>query len=377
MLLRKHLSTLVLLLWASVFAQNYEWGPLHVAAINNDAIAIATLANTGADLEAREGHDEWTPLHTAAFHNNYAAVQALIDAGADINARDRRFEQAIHLTVNSAIVRLLVESGASASSEGHHRTSILHLVSGRGDAELVKFLIDNGADVHHMQAEGLRAIHFAASSGNPQVIRYLIEAGAEVNEQVDGGMTALHYAAMNSTTLVACELMAAGADVNQPTWSGSLPIDFARTDEMRQLLQTATCTPRQSSTNTPASSHGLASLRSPQWDLPVTPEDAALLSELFSRLDAVQEPCPTYLQEELAAEQALAACGYIPSHYAGDRGRNQADRWLNLMSGLTWLSPWQTNPTFGTVRELSVGAYTYFIAIDDAIAAVYVIRLLD
>lgn len=351
--------------------------PLHEAAIRNDVIAIAALANAGSDLEARAGSDEWTPLQVAALENNYAAVQALIEAGADITARDRRFEQAIHLTENNDIVRLLLEAGANAAAEGHHRTSILHLVSGCGDAELVKLLIDNGADVQHIQAEGFRPLHFAARSRDPQVIRYLIEAGAGVNDAVDGGMTPLHFAALNSTTLAACELIAAGADVNQPTWDGSLPIDFARSDEMRQVLQAASCTAQQSSSDAPESSQGLAPLRSTQWDLPVTPEDAALLSEFFSRLDAIQEPCPSYLQEELAAEQALAACGYAPSHYTGNAGRNQADRWLDLLPGLTWLSPWQTNPTFGTVREVSVGAYTYFIAIDDAAAAVYVIRFVD
>src|SRR5690625_5078575 len=125
------------------------------------------------------------------------------------------------------------------------------------------------------------------------------------------------------------------------------------------------------------SGQGLAWLRSAQWDLPVTPEDATLLSEFFGRVDAVQEPCPPYLQEELAEEQALAACGYIPATYAGDRGRTQADRWLDLLPRLIWLSPWQANPTFGTVRHLTLGEYDYFIAISDADNSVYVIRFVN
>ena len=60
--------------------------PLHIAAQEGHAGAIAALLDGGSDPDARlESGD--TPLHRAAGQGHGAAIAALLDAGADPKAR--------------------------------------------------------------------------------------------------------------------------------------------------------------------------------------------------------------------------------------------------------------------------------------------------
>ena len=76
---------------ADVDSQGGDGGtPLHRAAGNGSATAVAALVAAGADVNSRNGYGQ-TPLHIAAgtgWFGNATAVSALVAAGANVDARD-------------------------------------------------------------------------------------------------------------------------------------------------------------------------------------------------------------------------------------------------------------------------------------------------
>ncbi|MGL4594456.1 MAG: ankyrin repeat domain-containing protein, partial [Thermoguttaceae bacterium] len=62
--------------------------PLHIAAKNNVADAIAALLEAGANIEARNKYIGRTPLHIAAKNNAAEAIAALVKAGSNIEAKN-------------------------------------------------------------------------------------------------------------------------------------------------------------------------------------------------------------------------------------------------------------------------------------------------
>lgn len=65
-----------------------KWTPMHFAATNdkrNVAETIRKLKAIGGDINAKD-YRKWTPLHVAAWKGNWVAVQTLIEEGADVNA---------------------------------------------------------------------------------------------------------------------------------------------------------------------------------------------------------------------------------------------------------------------------------------------------
>lgn len=113
-------------------------------------------------------------------------------------------------------------------------------------------------------------------------------------------------------------------------------------------------------------------LRQSSWDLPVTAADNTVVSEFFGAISAVQTVCSESLRASLAAERALAACARLGDYFDAELGRSMTE--LKLRSLGAWTTPWQENADFGTVRQLSSGGATYFLAIDAAAGLAYVIR---
>ena len=108
--------------------------PLHRAAFDGDAEAVADLLDRGADVgalasayntEERYSVDSLTPQHLAAWDNPDPAVAALlVDRGADINGEAkvaRRGSTPLHLAVGGypspAVAELLMDRGADVNAK--------------------------------------------------------------------------------------------------------------------------------------------------------------------------------------------------------------------------------------------------------------------
>ncbi len=83
---------------------------------------------------------------------------------------------------------------------------------------------------------GTTSLIEAAWYDRTDAISALLAAGANIEEADYAGWRALHAASSPGRVATATLLLDAGADVNAPSKSGSTPLAWAKTPEMRALL---------------------------------------------------------------------------------------------------------------------------------------------
>lgn len=122
------------------------------------------------------------------------------------------------------------------------------------------------------------------------------------------------------------------------------------------------------------------SLRQQSTDLPQTDTDRAVVNIFFGAVSAVQAPCSADLKTSLKAERASAACAsYENTFYAelGDTLRQLVDSQFleaTYSSTAQWLSPWQSNDDFGTIRQLEYEGTVYYLALNNDEGSAHVIK---
>lgn len=126
-------------------------------------------------------------------------------------------------------------------------------------------------------------------------------------------------------------------------------------------------------TLTPAQS--VSSLRQSSWDLPKTQEDIFVMNKVFDATDAVQTQCPQTTIESLTEENALAACA-TASGFTTRLSSLRSYIEIRLDRHGSWLTPWQENEDFGSVRQYVYNGTTFYIALKvvDRKSVIYLIR---
>jgi hypothetical protein len=169
---------------------------------------VKALIDAGASVNGRPG-DKETPLITAASCGDAEVAKALIDAGADI------------------------EAISAPSSGGVPSGTALQHAAVFGVTEVVDVLVAAGAKIHDLEmaaAAGdltgwpldrftlqsrIRALVFAADHQRLESIDQLVEAGTPVNEpDAEWERLPLHTAAGNGRLASVRRLLAHGADPN-------------------------------------------------------------------------------------------------------------------------------------------------------------------
>ena len=102
---------------------------------------------------------------------------------------------------------------------------------------LVRDLITLGANVDWQDDYGRTALHYCAQYDHLDIARMLIDAGADVNIQHSRGWTPLHIFTFYNHLEIVRMLLDAGADKKIPDNEGRLPYDFAKTQELKNLLK--------------------------------------------------------------------------------------------------------------------------------------------
>ena len=132
--------------------------PLHVAADNGRADAVALLLEHGADVGLRsDGYsfrDEGsTPLHNAAFYGHPHCIALLLAAGADVNAKTTNSNTPllnVGLNYTSrqrklACASLLIQAGARVNDANDYGEKPIWAAINRGHRNLAKLLFRAGA----------------------------------------------------------------------------------------------------------------------------------------------------------------------------------------------------------------------------------------
>jgi ankyrin repeat protein len=157
-------------------------------------------------------------LFKAVQTDDLDATTALIAAGADVNA-----EGDFNLTpmdvastrANPAMVRLLLEAGASWEIETFHKAITA------GDLETVEIFLDAGADPSERSGQwGFHALLFAAQYGHTEIGELLIDRGADVYLSDNWGDCALNVAAYFGQLEFVTMLLDRGVTVDTPNARG-------------------------------------------------------------------------------------------------------------------------------------------------------------
>ncbi len=176
---------------------------------------VKCLMDAGADLNAKGTSGGWaTALYETVIQGNLEMADYLIRAGADVNIG--------HSPLAAAAKNSLVP--------GSKRTPLVELLLGAG-ANL-------GVDEHDSSLQSpLHELY------DLKIVRMLLEAGADVSVKDKYGCTPLHYAACEDDLAVAKILLESGADISIKgnryinKKSDALPVDYAKSPEMKSLIQ--------------------------------------------------------------------------------------------------------------------------------------------
>lgn len=170
---------------------------LHWFAIESCTEIVSFLLRLGADPNSVDSAE--TPvLVSAVTAANAETVHLLLRAGAlvdkDCPIDGRAIGVAAGRDDSPAILKLLIDAGASLDHCPKFFGSPLMSATSEGYAEIVNVLIDAGADPNLTDYSGQTALHKITAKTPGQIIETLISVGAHVNAVDDDGATPLQVA---------------------------------------------------------------------------------------------------------------------------------------------------------------------------------------
>lgn len=155
-----------------------------------------------------------TALHAAAFRGSPALVRMLLDMGASIAATDRQGQTVLHHAVangSAEVMRLLLDRGAAAGALDHAGRTAMHTLaaSQRASVEAAAVLIAAGTPFDTPDTAGFYPLDMAIEAGQIKLVEELLKAGAEVNRDNARGTCPLFEAMVRSRAVphVAVELL--------------------------------------------------------------------------------------------------------------------------------------------------------------------------
>lgn len=226
---------------------------------------IKLLLQHGANINSKD-FNGFAAIHRAIQSgDDVDLVRFLIQHGASINMRSNRGGmQPLHVAVDMGkynIARYLVQEGANINSKfTSAEYTPLHYVIAHGYTihnaisifNFVRFLLDHGANpntkIHtwkgfrhpnniHGQKKEWTPLHTAATVyGYARLVRLLLERGARPNATDAHGMTPLHWAVKKGNSTAVKELLSFGVNISVTSNNGSMPLDVARTKNIKDML---------------------------------------------------------------------------------------------------------------------------------------------
>lgn len=232
--------------------------PLYIAVSIRDIEMVKLLIDAKADLNIGD-YAKRTPLHKAIYREYIEIVKLLIDAKADVNENKygkTPLHEAIYIK-NIDMVKLLIAANADVNIQNGIKNTPLHDAVCWNNIDMVKLLIAANADVSiqneygetpllHILRVNYRDFNFSDFDFNViEIIKLLINTKADVNVQVanlsnreyDNGKTALHFAVKRNNVEAVKLLLAAKADKNIQDGLGKTALDYAGTQEMKEILR--------------------------------------------------------------------------------------------------------------------------------------------
>ena len=207
----------------------------------NEITETETIGNVEDVTDLKD--QEYMEIATAIVGGNLDLAKSKIASGFDVNY--------ISTDTDSQLLSLLLQQGQgelmlkltekvvsnpkyTAEEHEEHRT----VIEQHGKLEQgCLLLLSLGAEINANDVNGRSNIMLAAKHGFNSVLEELIRLGADVDCQKNNGATALHEAvwarAVKSTSL----LISAGAATGIADREGKVPFDYAKDDDIIELLK--------------------------------------------------------------------------------------------------------------------------------------------
>ena len=221
----------------------------HATTFNTLEVVTFFVYEKGMNVNTETKNKE-TPLHLAITNNtDKRIVPYLIERGTSVNAKDMAGVTPLMKALNYFkvdFVKLLLEKGASVERADNAGRSALHYAIETASYnqtnplgfETVKLLVEKGADVNAKTITGITPLMGAAQLLQLDIAMYLVEKGANINQQETSvGQTPLMIATKFNRVEMVQFLLEKGADKTLRTKSGDTALDFATSDELRNLLK--------------------------------------------------------------------------------------------------------------------------------------------
>lgn len=236
---------------------SHGWTIVHAAAERAWGKIMQVGLDAGVPVDSREPGLGSTPLMIAVQNGkNLAAVKALIAAGADVSARTNEESDSQTPLIILAqygdfwdMAETLINAGVDVNAVDAQGQSALVYAVERTSKMVVRLLLEKGADPNvraarqaHVPASypGASVLRLAAEKRDPSLVTALLQAGANPNSREAYNFTALHQAAYNNNATIVKILLQHGADpLIQEDESGKTPLDYAKENTIKQLLEEA------------------------------------------------------------------------------------------------------------------------------------------
>ena len=233
---------------------------------------ILTILDDGNDFDSKPDHDELAPTIRPTGTGNIPFAKELIAMGADVNLGTKKGYTPLINAVksrNKEMVKTLLAAKADINKVDKEGFPPLFYAICYQDMDMLNFLLDAGADPEVKEQFGNTMLHIAASDKNLPTAKPLLEKGVKTNVKNEDGMTPLMFAAtpenitlllqykadinavdnhgrtalmlfvQQGKTNLAKALIEHKADINATDKEGKSTLQYARSGEMRKILQDA------------------------------------------------------------------------------------------------------------------------------------------
>ncbi|XP_068094527.1 serine/threonine-protein phosphatase 6 regulatory ankyrin repeat subunit B-like [Hyperolius riggenbachi] len=175
--------------------------PLHLAALSGQLDVCNSLLNMRADANATDIYGQ-TPLHLAAENDHSEVVKLFLKNRPElVTSANMDGSTCAHIAAakgSVAVIKELLRFNSNGVISARNKTSDstpLHLAAAGGHAEVVRVLLETGASASDEDVEGMSPIHLAAKNGHINVLEALKGSVSFRITSTKTGFTALHIAA--------------------------------------------------------------------------------------------------------------------------------------------------------------------------------------
>ena len=175
-----------------------EQTPLHLAAIHGmtpELVAVFLLAKVKTNPIDAAG---LSPMHYAAAQTSARAIASLRVLGTPVDTLDKQDESSLHYALRY-----------------------------NEDPLAIRALLLFGADPNQPTADNKLPTQLATAHRHSDTLLALVDAGADIDAKDEFGRTLLHHAVLQSNAEVAVSLLESGADPNVPDIIGRTPLELA------------------------------------------------------------------------------------------------------------------------------------------------------